>query len=124
MARKTDCTQPGSPITQATVNGKKIDPALHDWVRIGSLAWSGHRTRGRGLVLVTVTEEGAEYRYCPGVPCDCHAHWIEQYDPEAEAVVLVCRGEKESIYRIKASPTPPEAWALDVEPPRNRGLLH
>jgi hypothetical protein len=120
MARKNDFTHPGGRTPQATMSNRKLDPVLHDWIRIGSLAWSGHCTRGRGLVLVTVTEDGAEYRYCPGVPCDCHAHWIEQYDPEAEAVVLICRGDKESIYRIKATPSPRDAWAMDMPPPGSR----
>jgi len=123
MARKTHMMHPGTPARQAVVTDRKLDPVLRDWIRIGSLAWSGHCAKGRGLVFVTITEDGAEYRYWAGTPCDCHAHWVDEYDPEQEAIVLVCRGEKESIYRIKASPSPREAWAIDVSP-QDRELPH
>jgi hypothetical protein len=114
--------QQNSTSTPANGNsaGKRLDPVLRDWIQIGSLAWSGHLAEGRGLVLATVTKGGVEYRYWAGSPCDCHAHWIDEYDPEKEAVVLVCRGEKESIYRIKATPAPPEAWARDISPRERR----
>lgn len=100
----------------------QLDPILFEWVRIGSVAWSGHLSSGRGVVLVTVTEEGAWFDYWAGIPCSCHARWVETYCPEEEAIVLVRRGEKESIYRIKALPPPREAWKLDR--PEGGGRLH
>ena len=89
-----------------------LDPILAEWVPLAATAWYGHQLAGRGVVLVTVTDDGATIEYEPGPLCDCHAHMVATYDPETQIVVAVRQDDGEAIYLLGGWPPPPEAFAV------------
>lgn len=90
-----------------------FDLILTHWPRIAAVAWQGAVSAGPGAVQVTVRKAGTEIVYRPGSPCSCHPIAADTYTPDAEAVVLVRRGNRCSVPLIlNGWPTPPEAFAV------------
>lgn len=85
-------------------------PVLVAWKRLAARAWEGYLAEGLGTVTVDVGATVA-FGYQLGSPCECHAEWVDAYDPEREVVLLVRCGESDWIYRLGGWPTPPQAFA-------------
>ena len=103
-----------SPLTIQIPEGAfhpDLDPMLQQWSEIASIAWEGFLSKGHGFVRITVEAEGVFFHYWQGAPCPCYAALITAYRPEEEAVIAVQRGEEVQVYRLAASPAPPESYA-------------
>jgi hypothetical protein len=85
-------------------------PVLVAWRRLAARAWEGYLAEGPGTVTVDIGDDVA-FGYRLGAPCDCHAGYVDDYDPELQVVLLVRCGESEWIYVLGGWPSPPEAFA-------------
>lgn len=98
-------------MSEATVH-HEFDPILFDWRRLAAVAWEGYLVGGLGAVTVDVGES-IVISYRVGPPCPCHAAYVDLYDPEQQAVLVVRTPHGEDgIYLLGGWPPPPEAHSL------------
>jgi hypothetical protein len=98
-------------IPEGSHHSCELEAILEDWQALAATGWEGFVTQGRGCVIVTVNADSVTFDYSVSAPCSCHAHYVEQYDPTAQLVIVVRRPHGQRVHCLSGSPTPPEAFA-------------